>query len=89
MSRNLDNPKAASDFADEFDRQAEPVRENPELHALSRVPEAAAKGCRAFFVKRYLVLYKIDGNRVVIARAVIAHLFHQTQNYAKFFDPEH
>ena len=84
MSRDLDNPKAASDFADEFDRQAELVRENPELHALSRVPEAAAKGYRASFAKRYLVLYKIDGNRVVIV-----HLFHQTQNYAKFFDPEH
>ena len=84
MSRDLDNPKAASDFADEFDRQAELVRENPELHALSRVPEAAVKGYRVFLAKRYVVLYEIDGNRVVIV-----HLFHQTQNYAKFFDPEH
>lgn len=74
----LKSPGAASSFADEFDRQIELVCVNPFIHALSRMPELAVREYRAFFINNYLVLYRIEGDLVVVA-----HIFHQTQNYAK------
>lgn len=41
------------------------------------MPELAAREYRVFYVKKYIALYKFDSMRVVIA-----HIFHQTQNYA-------
>ena len=59
-------------------RQVDFVRGNPELHALSRMPELAAKGYRPLFVKNYVALYKVHDDAVVIA-----HIFHQSQDYAR------
>ena len=83
LDENLGNKQAARDFAEEFERQTALVAENPHLHALSRLPELAAKGYRSYFVKRYVVLYKIKDDLVVVA-----HIFHQTQNYARLVRPE-
>ena len=73
-----ESPQAAAGFADEFDAQIELVCENPYIHALSRMPELAARGYRPFFVKRYVVLYRVANDLVVVA-----HIFHQTQDYAR------
>ena len=78
LSDVLQSPAAARGFADEFDHQLDLVRDNPRLYGLSRMPELAARGYRAFFVKRYIVLYKVSDGRVVVA-----HIFHQTQDYAR------
>lgn len=78
LSSTLKNPNATRGFSKEFMRQVDLVRENPEPHALSRMPELTAKDYGALFVKNYVVLYKIvDGS------VVIAHIFHQSQDYAR------
>lgn len=71
------SPQAARGFADEFDRQLDIVRENPLLHGLSRMSELAALGYRPIFVNRYIALYFFRDNLVTVA-----HIFHQTQDYA-------
>ena len=78
LSGTLKSPRAAKDFADEFMRQIDSVRDNPELHALSRMLELAAKGYRPLFIKNYVALYKVHDGVVVIA-----HIFHQSQDYAR------
>ena len=74
----LCEPTAAASFLDEFDYQFGLVADNPELHALSRMPELAALGYRSMLVKKYVALYYIEGDSVVVA-----HVFHQSQNYAR------
>ena len=74
----LKSPRAATDFMDEFEYQLGLVTENPSLHAPSRLPELAARGYRSMLVKHYIVLYKVVGHSVVIA-----HIFHQSQDYAQ------
>ena len=59
-------------------QQVDSVRDNPELHALSRMPELATKGYRPLFVKNYVALYKVHDGAIVIA-----HIFHQSQDYAR------
>ena len=69
---------AALEFIEEFNRQTELVCENPELYGLSRMPELSALGYRTAFVKSYVMLYFVRNDTVVIA-----HLFHQRQDYAR------
>ncbi len=78
LSNVLDSKQAARAFMDEFDRQFQLVAENPLLHAVSRMPELAARGYRPMLVKNYVALYKVDGDAVVVA-----HIFHQSQDYAR------
>ncbi len=78
LSDVLKSRQAAKGFADEFAHQLENVREDPEIHALSQMPELATRGYRTLLVNRYVALYKIVGQEVVIA-----HVFHQSQDYAK------
>lgn len=77
LAETLGSEQAALHFIEEFDRQFALVAENPFLHALSRMPELAARGYRSMLVGSYLALHKIDGDAVVIA-----HVFHQSQDYA-------
>ena len=74
----LGSPSAAASFVDEFGHQLSLVRESPEVHALSRMPELAARGYRAMLVGGYAALCKADGDAVVAA-----HVFHQSQGYAR------
>lgn len=78
LAVELANPKAADAFMAEFERQLNLVCDTPELHGLSRIPELAAMGFRPMLVKRYVALYRFDGEKVVVA-----HIFHQTQDYAR------
>lgn len=74
----LKSPQAAAGFMDEFERQLNFVRDNPEIHALSRMPELAARGHRPMLVNNYIALYKLEGDMVVVT-----HIFHQSQDYAR------
>lgn len=78
LANTLKSQQAVVGFIDEFSRQVDLIRDNPTLHALSRMPELAARGYRPFFVNNYVVLYKILGDTIVIA-----HIFHQSQDYAR------
>lgn len=73
----LRGPQAARHFMSEFERQASIVRDQPEAFDLCHLPELAARGYRSVAVMRYTVLYKVVADRVVIA-----HIFHQSQDYA-------
>ncbi len=75
----LVSPEAARSFVDEFESQLDLVCETPEMYALSRMKELAALGYRAMLVKNYVALYKIDDECIVIT-----HVFHQSQDYAKY-----
>ncbi len=78
LAEVLNSPDAASGFMDEFNYQLSLVCDMPELYGLSRVKELAALGYRTLLVKNYVALYKIDDDAVVVA-----HIFHQSQDYAK------
>ena len=68
---------AAADFLDAFEAQLDLICSGAVEHGLSRMPELARLGYRAALVGRYLFLYYVDGDAVVVA-----HLFHQRQDYA-------
>lgn len=72
------SPRAALDFMNEFDRQLELACENPLLHALSRMPELASLGYRPLLVNKYVALYFYRDEQVVVA-----HIFHQKQDYGR------
>jgi len=79
LARGLGSPQAASNFLDEFDNACEMVCAMPHMYALSRFDKQAELGYRAMPVKRYVALYAVRDGRVVIA-----HIFHQTQDYARY-----
>ena len=74
----LKNPRAAQAFLDEFDFQIDLLQEQPLIRSLSHLPELAARGYRSFPIKKYVGLYKFKNDIVYIA-----HIFHQSQNYAR------
>lgn len=78
MVNVLKSPKAASGFLDEFDRQVDLLKSNPALFAVSPIPELVAKDYRTAHIKNYLML-----NAVREETVFIAHVFHQTQDYAR------
>ncbi len=77
LLEHADGPQAADSFLGEFMRQIERACDNPTMFALSRMPVLTALGYRAMFVGEYVVLYFLRDGIVVIA-----HLFHQRQDYA-------
>ena len=79
LSVDLDSPAAARRFVDELSSQVAAVCAFPEMYPLSRMPEVAARGYRVMPVRRYVVLYALRDNRVVIG-----HVFHASQDYARY-----
>lgn len=78
LARILASPRAARELVEDFEQTIDMLRSNPELFALSRLPELAAKGYRSFPVKNYLVIYTLRKKTVYIS-----HIVHQTQDYAR------
>jgi len=79
LAQALASPQAARNFLDELQKQLDLVCEQPRMHPLSRLPRVAALGYRTIRVKRYLALYTYRDNRVILA-----HVFHQSQDYARY-----
>ncbi len=79
LAIDLASPQAAGRFIDEFEKKAGLVCENPCLYPLSRIPEISARGYRSMPVLRYVALYSARENLIVVA-----HIFHQSQDYARF-----
>ncbi len=78
LARVLKNPQAAKGFMEEFEQQTQRIRENPEIFAVSRIKELAALGYRTFLVNSYIGVYRLSEGKVFIA-----HIFHQSQDYAR------
>lgn len=70
-------PHTAASFLDAWQHTIEELRDGVVEHRLSRFETLARLGYHTVLVKGYVVLYfrEIDG-------VVIAHLFHQSQDYA-------
>ena len=78
LASTLLSPIATSNFMNEFDHQIALTCEMPLMHPLSHLPELAALGYRPIHIKRYVALYKVTDDKIVIA-----HIFHQTQGYTR------
>lgn len=74
-----DGPAAAERFVSEFDRQVALISDNPALYAPSRIAALADLGYRAALVNSYIVMYYVSQDVVHIA-----HIFHQSQDYARY-----
>lgn len=68
---------AAAVFLDDFEAELDLICSGVVSFGLSRMPELAALGYRCALVGSYLFLYYIEDGVVVVA-----HLFHQRQDYA-------
>ena len=77
LVNELKSKQAARNFVDEFDHQVNLVCENPRLYALSRFKELSELGYHSFLINNYIALYRVFDEIIVIA-----HVFHQKQNYA-------
>ncbi|MBS5451376.1 MAG: type II toxin-antitoxin system RelE/ParE family toxin [Coriobacteriia bacterium] len=78
LATTLGSSQTARHFMDEFDAKVGLIGQQPEAFDLCHLPELVALGYRSVAVMRYTVLYKIAGDEVVIA-----HIFHQSQDYAR------
>lgn len=74
----LKNPQAARHFMVEFSAKIDMIQKHPEAFGLCHLPELSARGYRSASVMRYIFLYKILDDRIVVA-----HIFHQSQDYAR------
>lgn len=75
LAGSLQNKSAAQNFMAEFERQIEFITEQPFLRPLSHLPELAARGYRKAPINKYVMLYKVIGQTIIVA-----HVFHQTQD---------
>ena len=67
----------ASSFLDEWEAMIEGLRDGVVEHRLSRFEPLARLGYHTVLVKGYVVLFFNEDDKVVVA-----HLFHQSQDYA-------
>lgn len=65
-------------FLVEWEKTLEELRSGTVKHRLSRTDVLARLGYRTVLLGGYVVLFFQDGNDMI----VIAHLFHQSQDYA-------
>lgn len=79
LAEALKSLRVGAAFRHEFTEKLRTIVETPEAMPLSHNEKLATKGYRTLRVKRYIALYRIDGNVVVLE-----HIFHQTQSYARY-----
>lgn len=77
LAQILMNPRAAGNFVAEFEYQLDLLRKQPPVRPLSHIRELAARNYRSFPVNNYVCLYKFERETIYIA-----HVFHQSQDYA-------
>ena len=78
LSTKLKSPQAASNFEEEFLRVIDLACVQPEIFPLSQHSHLAKLGYRKLLVNRYIALYTYRDNVIIVA-----HIFHQTQDYAR------
>ena len=77
LSDELSSPQAARSFLEEVEAATDQLRVTPEMRAISRKPVLSDFGYREWYLKHYVLVYRIAGNAVLLAR-----IFHQKQDYA-------
>ena len=71
--------RTADRFLDAYEECVSTLEEGVVEHPLSRHPELRRSGYRVALVNSYLVLYRVAAHDEVH----VAHVFHQSQDYAK------
>ena len=79
ISYDLGSPRAAAHMMDAMDRFIGKIAGNPHLSAVSAKPMFAALGYREEFVGNYVLLYAVEGDRIVAKR-----LFPMSQDYESY-----
>ncbi len=75
-------PHTARAFTSEYRKQLDLLASGTIDYGLSKLPELAALGYHACLVNSHVLLYYYDGEDVVVA-----HVFHQSQDYARLVMP--
>ena len=78
IALDLENPQAATEFADQIEKCYADLEELPAAHALCADSTLRAKGYRKYPIGNYLVIFRIDEDAKVVR---IVHIFHEMQNY--------
>ena len=78
IAHELENPQAATDFADGVERCYTDLEEMPSAHSLCADPLLRLKGYRKYPVGNYLIIYRVVEESKEVR---IVHIFHETQNY--------
>lgn len=78
LAVHLNSPSAASAFMREFEHQLNLICENPNIYEPSRIPELASHDYRMALVRSHVMLYRHIDDTIYVA-----HVSHQSQNYAR------
>ena len=78
IAQELENPQAATDFADGVEKCYADLESMPSCHALCADPVLQMKGYRKYPVGNYLVIFRVIEERSEVR---VVHIFHETQNY--------
>ena len=77
----LKAPQAARTLNEALKDARRALAENPLLHAVSRKPLLEHLELRERLVRNYVVVYRVEEQMVYLE-----HIFHQTQDYERYFD---
>lgn len=78
LSEGLGAVGAAGALLDAFDDFVANVGAFPQMYPVAREPRLARLGYRKAALEGYLALYRVQGEKVYVA-----HIFHQSQDYAR------
>lgn len=78
LMNELKSKQAAEHFLRDLEEAFSVVCSSPEIYAVSQEPRLKKEGYRPCLFMNYIALYRIDGNKVIVA-----HIFHSSQDYAK------
>ena len=70
------SPLAGSRMMEAVDKAVARISENPFLYAVSRRPELESGGLRECLVGRYTIVYRVEGNSVLLLR-----FLHQARDF--------
>ena len=78
LAETLAEPGAAGGVLDAFDEFVRNVSTFPEMYPPVREPRLRRLGYRKAVLGKYIALYRVQDETVLVA-----HVFHQSQDYAK------
>ena len=76
----LENPAAATSFANEVEKCYTALEQMPYLYEQCRDPQLSAKGYRKAVIKHYLLIYRVDEDQKIV---YLLRFFYGRQNYEK------
>lgn len=71
--------KAACNLIEGLENMRSVLEVTPEIKAISKKPSLNQHQYREYLVKNYVVVYRVDGNKVLLE-----HIFHSKQNFEAY-----